>query len=131
MFKTILFPVDRSREARQAADVAIEVVKKYQARLVVLSVVEPAEGEDINAASAAATDLLNKVKVTLQEVGIAAELKIAQGKPAFAICDVADEVGADLIIIGSRGMSLTDEHPEGSVSQKVINLSPCPVLVVP
>ena len=129
MFNTILFPVDQTREARQAADVVIEVVKKYQARLIVLSVVEP--DQDISTASEAANDLLNKVQTTLKEVGINAELKITQGKPAFTICDVADEVGADLIIMGSRGMSLAEDHPEGSVSQRVINLSPCPVLVVP
>jgi nucleotide-binding universal stress UspA family protein len=129
MFNTILFPVDRSREARQAADVVIEVVKKYQARLIVLSVIEP--DEEVKGASEAATELLNKVQATMREVGISAEVKIAQGKPAFAICDIADEVGADLIVMGSRGMSLAEEHPDGSVSQKVINLSPCPVLVVP
>ncbi len=129
MFNTILFPVDQTREARQAADVVIEVVKKYQARLIVLSVVEP--DQEISAATEAAKDLLNKVQTTLKEVGINAELKIAQGKPAFTICDVADEIGADLIVMGSRGMSLAEDHPEGSVSQRVINLSPCPVLVVP
>jgi nucleotide-binding universal stress UspA family protein len=129
MFNTILFPVDQTREARQAADVVIEVVKKYQARLIVLSVIEP--DQEISAASEAAKDLLNKVQTTMKEVGINSELKIAQGKPAFTICDIADEVGADLIIMGSRGMSLAEDHPEGSVSQRVINLSPCPVLVVP
>jgi nucleotide-binding universal stress UspA family protein len=129
MFNTILFPVDRTREARQAADVVIEVVKKYQARLIVLSVVEP--DQELSTASEAAKDLLNKVQTTMKEVGINSELKIAQGKPAFTICDIADEVGADLIIMGSRGMSLAEDHPEGSVSQRVINLSPCPVLVVP
>jgi nucleotide-binding universal stress UspA family protein len=129
MFNTILFPVDQTREARQAADVVIEVVKKYQARLIVLSVIEP--DQELSTASEAAKDLLNKVQTTMKEVGINSELKIAQGKPAFTICDIADEVGADLIIMGSRGMSLAEDHPEGSVSQRVINLSPCPVLVVP
>ncbi|NES67417.1 MAG: universal stress protein, partial [Okeania sp. SIO2D1] len=38
MFKTVLFPVDRSREAREAADKVINIVKTYQARLVVISV---------------------------------------------------------------------------------------------
>jgi nucleotide-binding universal stress UspA family protein len=33
--------------------------------------------------------------------------------------------------MGSRGVSLAEDHPDDSVSQKVINLSPCPVLVVP
>ncbi|MFM6135731.1 MAG: universal stress protein, partial [Sphaerospermopsis kisseleviana] len=54
-----------------------------------------------------------------------------QGKPAFTICDVADEVGADLIIMGCRGLGLTDEGVNDSVTTRVINLSPCPVLIVP
>jgi nucleotide-binding universal stress UspA family protein len=54
-----------------------------------------------------------------------------EGKPAFTICDVADEVEADLIIMGSRGLGLTDEGAAESVTNRVINLSPCPVLIVP
>jgi len=125
MFSTILFPIDQSIEARQASDVAIEMVKKYQAHLVILSVLEP-EGD-----VAAITSLLEKAKENFGLAGIIAETKIAEGNPAFVICDVADEISADLIVMGSRGMSLAEEHPEGSVSQRVINLSPCPVLVVP
>ena len=52
-----------------------------------------------------------------------------EGVPAFTICDVADEVEADLIIMGCRGLGLTEENE--SVTSKVINLSPCAVLVVP
>ena len=40
MFKTVLFPIDQSREAREAADVVANVVQKYGSRLVLLSVVE-------------------------------------------------------------------------------------------
>ncbi|HEY9710680.1 MAG TPA: universal stress protein, partial [Oculatellaceae cyanobacterium] len=40
MFKTVLFPVDQSREAREAADVVVNIVQKYGSRLVLLSVIE-------------------------------------------------------------------------------------------
>jgi nucleotide-binding universal stress UspA family protein len=53
------------------------------------------------------------------------------GKPAFTICDVADEINAELIVMGSRGLGLTTEGAADSVAQKVLSLSPCPVLVVP
>lgn len=125
MFNTILFPIDQSIEARQASDVVVEMVKKYQARLVVLSVIEP-EGD-----ATEITALLEEARDSFGAAGITAETRSAQGKPAFVICDIADEIGAGLIIMGSRGMSLAEEHPDGSVSQKVINLSPCPVMVVP
>ncbi len=47
------------------------------------------------------------------------------------ICDVADELDADLIVMGCRGVGLIEEEASDSVSNRVINLSPCPVLVIP
>jgi nucleotide-binding universal stress UspA family protein len=44
---------------------------------------------------------------------------------------VADELEASLIIMGSRGLGLTDEGAAESVTNRVINLSPCPVMIVP
>jgi nucleotide-binding universal stress UspA family protein len=51
------------------------------------------------------------------------------GKPAFVIGDVADEVNADVIVMGTRGISLEDD--QHSTAARVIQLAPCPVLVVP
>ncbi len=129
MFKTVLFPLNRSQETRQAVAVAIDLVQKYQAQLYVLSVTEPDANDSDRTSS---QDLIEEVKTYFSEVGISVQTKVAEGKTAFVICDFADEINADLIVMGSRGVSLTEEHPEEhSVSQKVINLSPCPVLVVP
>jgi nucleotide-binding universal stress UspA family protein len=129
MFKTVLFPLNRSQETRQAVAVAIDLVQKYQAALFVLSVIEP---ESTDSDRQLSQELIKEVESYFTEVGISIKTKIAEGKAAFVICDFADEINADLIVMGSRGMSLTEEHPDGSsVSQKVLNLSPCPVLVVP
>jgi len=129
MFKTVLFPLNRSQETSQAVAVAIDLVQKYQASLYLLSVTEPDATESDRDSS---QDLIKEVEAYFDQVGISVKTKLAEGKAAFIICDFADEINADLIVMGSRGMSLTEEHPDGnSVSQKVINLSPCPVLVVP
>lgn len=45
MFKTVLLPIDQSREAREAADVALNIAKTYQANLFILAVLEPDETE--------------------------------------------------------------------------------------
>ena len=45
------------------------------------------------------------------------------------IGDVADEINADVIVMGTRGMAI--ESDEQSTAARVIQLSPCPVLVVP
>jgi nucleotide-binding universal stress UspA family protein len=136
MFKTVLFPVDQSREAREAAEKVVNIVKTYGSRLVILSVVEPPaeEGEaprEVMTSPEAVAKLLSEAQAMFSQQGIEAEIIEREGKPAFTICDVADEVGADLIVMGCRGMGLTDDGASDSVTSRVINLSPCAVLIVP
>lgn len=135
MFKTVLFPIDQSREAREAADVVTNVVQKYGSRLVLLSVVEESAPDepktDPMVSPEAVAKLLKDAQALFLQQGISSEVLERQGKPAFTICDVADEVGADLIIMGCRGLGLTEEGATDSVTTRVINLSPCPVLIVP
>ncbi|MBE8989726.1 universal stress protein [Nostoc sp. LEGE 12447] len=138
MFKTVLFPIDQSRETREAADVVTNVVKKYSSRLVLLSVVEepPPDAPDVPSADPMVSPevvakLLENAQSLFSGQGIQSEILERQGKPAFTICDVADEIGADLIIMGCRGLGLTEEGADDSVTTRVINLSPCPVLIVP
>lgn len=132
MFKTVLFPIDQSREAREAADLVASVVKTYNSRLVILSVVEQASSEtDVMSSVEAVAKLLQGAKALFSQQGIEAEMVEREGMPSFTICDVADEIGADLIIMGCRGLGLTSEGATESVTTRVINLSPCPVLIVP
>ncbi|MBD2165122.1 universal stress protein [Calothrix membranacea FACHB-236] len=135
MFKTVLFPIDQSREAREAADVVTNVVQKYGSRLILLSVVEEpptdAPVADPMVSPDVVAKLLENAQTLFSQQGIKAEIIERKGKPAFTICDVADEIAADLIIMGCRGLGLTDEGATDSVTTRVINLSPCPVLIVP
>lgn len=139
MFKTVLFPIDQSRESREAADTVARLVKNHHSRLVVLSVVEALDTEHPPASAAdqamtspqAIAKLLEEAKALFHQAGVEAELIEREGKPAFTICDVADEINADLIIMGCRGLGLTEEGASESVTSRVINLSPCPVLIVP
>jgi nucleotide-binding universal stress UspA family protein len=134
MFKKILFPIHHSREAQTALKVIIDLVEAQHSELVLLVVAdttiidaavvgeEPATGEDLSA-------VLVAVQAKLTEHNITAEVLRREGKPAFTICDVADEINADLIAMGSRG--LDEEQAGESVTNRVIGLSPCPILVVP
>ncbi|MCC5628089.1 universal stress protein [Nostoc sphaeroides] len=136
MFKTVLFPIDQSRETREAADVVTNVVKKYSSRLVLLSVVEEPpkdapSADDPMVSPEVVAKLLSNAQSLFSGQGIQSEILERRGKPAFTICDVADEIGADLIIMGCRGLGLTEEGADDSVTTRVINLSPCPVLIVP
>lgn len=134
MFKTVLFPIDQSREAREAAEVVVNIVQKYGSRLVLLSVVQEASDNpeaDPMVSPEIVAKLLENAQALFSQQGIESEVIEKQGKPAFTICDVADEIGANLIVMGCRGLGLTDEGANDSVTSRVINLSPCPVLIVP
>ncbi|MEQ8974465.1 MAG: universal stress protein [Coleofasciculus sp. C1-SOL-03] len=136
MFKTVLFPLDQSREAREAAEVVANIVQKYESNLVLLSVVEkpnpddPSPNPDIMSPEMVA-ELLKGAQAMFNQYGIKPETLSREGTPPFTICDVADEINADLIIMGCRGLGLTEDGASESVTNRVINLSPCPVLVVP
>jgi nucleotide-binding universal stress UspA family protein len=134
MFKTVLFPIDMSAEAQHAAAKVAELVKVHQSRLVVLSVVEPAPAEVQTAGQSSpevVAQLLGKAKELFAAQAIEAEVLERQGQPAFVICDVADELNADLIVMGCRGVGLIEEVQDESVTMRVINLSPCPVMIIP
>jgi nucleotide-binding universal stress UspA family protein len=130
MFKTILFPVDRSREAREAAETVANLVKTYNSRLVLLSVVESTPEGKMNSETEVAK-ILQAAQALFAEQGIEAETIEREGMASFTICDVADEIDANLIVMGCRGLGLTNEGATESVAIRVINLSPCPVLIVP
>ena len=127
MFETVLFPIDQSREAAETAGKALDLARAHNSRLVVLSVVQP-ERPEMHDHEAVAT-LLAEARARFEQAGVACEVLEREGKPAFVICDVADELNVDVIVMGTRGVNLQAES--GSTASRVIQLAPCPVLVVP
>jgi nucleotide-binding universal stress UspA family protein len=124
MFDTVLFPIDRSRQAMDTAAVALKLAQQHASRLVLLSVVEPGEDDP-----SAVAELLQQARIRFEEAGVRCELLEREGKPAFVIGDVADEINADVIVMGTRGIAI--ESDQQSTAARVIQLAPCPVLVVP
>jgi nucleotide-binding universal stress UspA family protein len=123
MFNTVLFPIDRSRQAVETAAVALKLVQQHGSRLVLLSVVEAGDDEP------AVAKLLEEARNSFEQAGVRSDVIEREGKPAFVIGDVADEIDADVIVMGTRGIAL--EKDEQSTAARVIQLAPCPVLVVP
>ena len=124
MFATILFPIDQSRQAAETAAMALQLARQHNSRLVLLSVVEPEQDDP-----AAVARLLEDARDRFQAEGISCEVLEREGKPAFVIGDVADEINADVIVMGTRGIAIESEQQ--STAARVIQLAPCPVLVVP
>jgi nucleotide-binding universal stress UspA family protein len=73
-------------------------------------------------------EAVDKARALLTEGGIDAEIVEAQGDPGTAIVDAAK--GADLIIVGTRGLNPMQRILLGSVSSKVVHRAECDVLVI-
>ena len=130
MFKNVLFPIELNSEARKAIELTANMVRIHQSRLTILSVVEE-DAEGAMASEEQVAKLLDKAKSFFSSQGIQATAIEKTGVPAFTICDVADDINADLIIMSCRGLGLIDEEAAmESVTNRVINLANCPVLVV-
>ena len=127
MFETVLFPIDNSRQASETAAVALKLAQSHGSRLVILSVMEAEEGAMHDPQAVAG--LLEQARDRFEQAGISCEVIEREGKPAFVIGDVADEINADVIVMGTRGIALEDDSQ--STAARVIQLAPCPVLVVP
>ena len=127
MFDTVLFPIDQSRQTMETAAVALQLPQRHGSRVVLLSVVEAEEG--VMHDPAAVAQLLEQARASFTQAGVACEVLEREGKPAFVIGDVADEINADVIVMGTRGITLEGDHQ--STAARVIQLAPCPVMVVP
>ncbi len=127
MFETVLCPVDQSRQAFETIRKAIQLAKSHQSHIILLSVVQAKNNEMNNAQLI--ISLLKKAQEQIRQAGLTCDVLNKQGKPAFVICDVADDLNVDLIVIGTKGINLEEDIE--STAARVIQLAPCPVLVVP
>ena len=127
VFRTVLFPLDQSRAALDTISTVLQLVQQHGSQLLLLSVVDSESSAMADAEAVA--QLLQKAKDTFSQAGVNCEVIEREGKPAFVIGDVADETEADLIVMGTRGVNL--EAAQTSTAARVIQLAPCPVLVVP
>jgi nucleotide-binding universal stress UspA family protein len=62
--------------------------------------------------------------------GAKVEQSVVQGDPGVVLCEQADALGADVVVVGSRGRGALKRALLGSVSTYVVHNAPCPVLVV-
>ncbi len=140
MFTTIVWATDGSENAARALPYAQALATGEGAMLVAVHIVQ--ETADSNgadrgsAARAGSEDAAESVRTLvdgLSHDGLNAILKLVDligPQPAQGIADIAAEVGADVIVVGTRGHSAIGGLI-GSVTQRLIQIAPCPVLSVP
>ena len=144
MFKSIVVGTDGSDTARQAVEEAIGLAKAVGASIELVSAYEPIPNQRLrDEARAAPADLQwmvnprEDVDATLREAcesieaaGVPVTPYAREGDPADAILDVAEERGADLIVVGNKGMTGAKRFLLGSVPNKVSHHAPCSVLII-
>jgi nucleotide-binding universal stress UspA family protein len=144
VFGSIVVGTDGSDTAREAVRQAVELAARLGARLEIVSAYEPVPGarlrEEAQQAPADLQWLVNPredVDATLREAaeaaregGVEAVTYARQGDPADAILDVAEERGADLIVVGNKGMTGARRFLLGSVPNRVSHHAPCSVLII-
>jgi nucleotide-binding universal stress UspA family protein len=144
LFKRIVVGTDGSDTASEAVRQAIELAQVSDARLDIVAAFEPVppsrlreeKGElpgDVQYWAGPRED----VNVTLdgavgraKQQGVEAEPYPREGDPADAILDVAEEIKADLIVVGNKGMTGAKRFLLGSVPNKVSHHAPCAVLII-
>jgi len=142
-YKHILLPTDGSASADKAAETAVDLARRYGARLSIVSVIDPVPfisfpeggGEALayylEAAEEGAKQGIEQAAARATAAGVNFDSQVLREHgPAPSIIGFAKHEGIDLIVMGSHGRRGLDSLLLGSVAHKVLTLSPVPVLVV-
>ena len=140
-FEAILVPVDFSDHSNEALDTAIQIAHLFGSTIHLLHcyhvetagispygiVLPSGYYEDIrNAAEKRLSDWHDIVS----KEGIKTESILSADNPSLAINRAADEIDADLIVMGTRGLAGIKHVMLGSVAERTVRVAPCPVLTV-
>ena len=137
-YDRVLIPVDGSDTAIRAIAVGVGVAREFGAALDVLSVVETSGvGFDVRSEQyreehqRAAQKLVDDTVERARAAGVEAEGSVAFGTPHEEILALAEEVGTDLVVMGTHGRTGLERYLLGSVAERTIRLAEAPVLTVP
>jgi len=150
----LLVPIDGSKASINALRKAIDIAKKYDFSMTLLTVVEEShissfgrnqnfwhqvdgsiisdgvEHEVMSKLKENATELLDNIVAALDFSGFDLEKIVVTGEPSIEILELAKNETFDLIVMGNKGMSKIKRFFTGSVTQRVIAEAPCPVLSI-
>ncbi|MEY2475216.1 MAG: hypothetical protein QOG87_531 [Actinomycetota bacterium] len=143
-YRNVVVGTDGSETAERAVDHAARLASTFGARLTVVTAFTPGEGVDAQELETApedvrwrltdaggAEDLAGHARDVAKAAGVQdVRTHVASGDPASALIDAAEDTLADVIVVGSRGMTGASRFLLGSVPNKVSHHAPCDVLIV-
>jgi nucleotide-binding universal stress UspA family protein len=136
--KTIVVATDLGGQAEAALEYARKLATHYGARIVLAHGLDPMEYAAVDAVpgsvlghmTEAARKVLDQLAGELLRVGIYSHSEVRQGAVAEMLVDVARQYKAGLIVIGTKGMEGAGPVVVGAIAERLVRLSPCPVLAV-
>ena len=144
MFRTIVVGTDGSDTATEAVRQAVGLADALGSTLEIVSAYEPVPYQRLAEEQRDAPpdiqweinpredvdDTLEAAAGLARDAGVTVNTTAREGDPADAILDVAEERGADLIVVGNKGMTGAKRFLLGSVPNKVTHHAPCSVLII-
>ncbi len=139
--RRILVPIDFSAHADDVVEWGTHLAEEHGASIALLHAYHlPVEFQQLEGAylpqdfwdsvKAEAESNLEKFAVAIREMGIAVKVLVHEGYPATVIEDEAIEQRADLIVIGTHGLSGLKHMLLGSIAERVVQKAACAVLTV-
>jgi len=140
-FKQILVPIDFSPHSSAAFETAVEIARVFQSRIHLLHCYQIQPGGIAPYGIAVPSSYFSEIHEAASQqladwqakhvpADIPIETSTLPEVPSEAIVKTAKEIGADLIVMGTRGLSGFKHVMLGSVAERTVRLAPCPVLTV-
>jgi nucleotide-binding universal stress UspA family protein len=137
MYDDILIPYDGSEGAAEVLHHASEIAHWADATIHVLYVADTTrdsvtvvEGHTVDALVEEGQEVVEEAAKTLETLGVSYDTDVVQGNPAPTVVDYAERYDQDLVVMPTHGREGVSRYLIGSVSEKVVRLSPVPVLTV-
>lgn len=133
--RTMLFPTDFSPAADHALEVARSLARDHEARLILLHSVTSVPAAEVYIHETEMELLKSDARAQLQKLAdritdVPVEIHIPYGDPGHCIVAAAEELSADLIVMGTHGRGGLRRLLLGSVAEQVLRHAPCPVLAI-
>lgn len=139
-------PLDGSEHSQHALSYSLDIADKYDASIILVTVHQPTyivmnldpslslklSKEISDSHKAQHKHILAKSLKYVKKINpkLRVSTRLIEGRPADQIIKTAEEEHIDLIIIGSRGLGGIQQFLLGSVSDRVADQAPCPVLII-
>ena len=140
MFEVIAVPVDGSKYGYEAADVAIEIARKFGSKIAAVHVLEEFSLNSYDSEEDSGDEILAKVTEKASEAGVEVVEHLLTADPLRDMKFIVDQTRADLVVIHAHGANnnrfVSFEENEvsdtqiGSVSERLLRTSDVPVLLV-